>query len=506
MENEAEKPPLARALAGGDLEQVRVLIRAGADVRYRRPHGYNALLDAVHSPAVGAEPARLLAILKLLLDSGATLDGISVDKETALRTLSRLGRFDGVRMLLDAGADRAQLGWTSLMQAVVLGSLADVERELPTADLERRDWWHRTAWQLALLVGDIDKAKLLLAHGATMNPQHRGSQPATFFAIAGHHPGVLSWLIEGGAPVNAADDFGTTPLMKAVEEQSLPCVDVLLAAGADVDAASTTGSVLSRAGTAPVARRLLDAGADPGELSNDGRRALLGLPPDPDPALLTATVEEFERGHNAHGETNPERIDEPFWIGMIRSGISAHAAGQRYQASELASPIWCAERFGQSFTFLPDGRVVQIGGEHEDAYMPDFCIYNDVFVHAPDGAITIYGYPPEVFPPTDFHTATLMGDAIYLIGSLGYQGTRRYGHTPVYRVDLNSFRIDPVPTTGEAPGWIYKHRAVPHGPRAIRVWSGMRVQQQEGKEQHQGNEETFLLDLDDGRWRVAPDG
>jgi hypothetical protein len=31
---------------------------------------------------------------------------------------------------------------------------------------------------------------------------------------------------------------------------------------------------------------------------------------------------------------------------------------------------------------------VQIGSEHEDDYDPDFCIYNDVFVHGGDDSRT----------------------------------------------------------------------------------------------------------------------
>src|SRR6185503_1846850 len=118
---------------------------------------------------------------------------------------------------------------------------------------------------------------------------------------------------------------------------------------------------------------------------------------------------------------------------------------------------WSAMRFGQSITRLPDGRIVQVAGEHEDAYDEDFCIYNDVFVHEPGGAITLYGYPEDVFPPTDFHTATLVGDAIYLIGSLGYAGARRYGHTPVFRLDTRTFRIERLAPAGDPPGWIYGH-------------------------------------------------
>ena len=61
-----------------------------------------------------------------------------------------------------------------------------------------------------------------------------------------------------------------------------------------------------------------------------------------------------------------------------------------------------AQRFGQSLTLLPDGPALQFGGEHEDYYDPDFCIYNDVFVHEGDGSITIYGYPESAFPPRVF--------------------------------------------------------------------------------------------------------
>ena len=99
-----------------------------------------------------------------------------------------------------------------------------------------------------------------------------------------------------------------------------------------------------------------------------------------------------------------------------------------YQATQLlggpsaleAGPGWCFDRFGQSTTVLPDGREVLIAGEHEDYYDPDFFIYNDVVVRAPDGKVAIYGYSKEAFPPTDFHTATLLPDSIVLIGSLGY--------------------------------------------------------------------------------------
>lgn len=78
----------------------------------------------------------------------------------------------------------------------------------------------------------------------------------------------------------------------------------------------------------------------------------------------------------------------------------------------LDEPVWCFHRFGKSITEFPDGRIIEIGGEHEDYYDPDFCIYNDVVVHYGGGRFEIFGYPEEVFPPTDSHSATLVGDVI----------------------------------------------------------------------------------------------
>lgn len=83
----------------------------------------------------------------------------------------------------------------------------------------------------------------------------------------------------------------------------------------------------------------------------------------------------------------------------VRCGWNGWQAGQQFCFSSYGEnkPVWSHDRFGMSLTILPDGRFVQIAGEHEDPYDPDFCIYNDVFVHDGKGGIEIYGYPMEVF-------------------------------------------------------------------------------------------------------------
>jgi hypothetical protein len=115
--------------------------------------------------------------------------------------------------------------------------------------------------------------------------------------------------------------------------------------------------------------------------------------------------------------------------------------------------------------------------------------------------LAIFGYPEDVFPPTDFHTATLVDGAIYVIGSLGYQGSRRHGHTPVHRLDVNTFRMERLDTSGEAPGWIYEHRAVRAGPSEIRVSDGKIVTRNSAEEAHTENADAFVLDVARLLWR-----
>ena len=195
------------------------------------------------------------------------------------------------------------------------------------------------------------------------------------------------------------------------------------------------------------------------------------------------------------GRANPEQMNNPVWEWLIRSRFSAYQVGQRFNGPSAmdAGPGWCFDRFGQSSTELPDGRTILIAGEHEDYYDPDFYIYNDVVVLHPNGRVDIFGYPADVFPPTDFHTATLVGDQIIIIGNLGYPEQRKAGTTPVMMLDVSSLAISTVKTCGQFPGWIHKHEA-------ILEESGKSILIRQGKVD-QGGEDASLVENIDG-WRL----
>jgi hypothetical protein len=212
-----------------------------------------------------------------------------------------------------------------------------------------------------------------------------------------------------------------------------------------------------------------------------------------DPAVTADLFREWRTPR--FGRANPERMNNPVWEWLIRSRLDAYSATQKISASSAlaAGPGWCFNRFGQSSTKLTDGRTVLIAGEHEDHYDPDFNIYNDVVVRHPDGKVDIFGYPAEVFPPTDFHTATLVGNLIIIIGCLGYPAQRKPGTTPIFVLNLAAFAISSVQTCGMPPGWIHEHEAIlEKGEASILV--------QRGK-LDRGSEATSLVEnIDD--WRL----
>ena len=234
---------------------------------------------------------------------------------------------------------------------------------------------------------------------------------------------------------------------------------------------------------------------------------------------ITRRIFESQR-QRQFGTANPERMQIAFWEWMIRRseedrlrdcsderdpseiGNSPYELRQHFGVDLDCSqgPVWNFDRMGATRTPHPDGRVICIGGEHEDYYDPDFCIYNDVVVLDLDGSVEIYGYSLEAFPPTDFHTATLVGDRVIVIGRLGYKDERRSGATPVMVLDLATYRFEECPSHGELPGWIFGHDAELSGG-TITIRGGEVHEENDGEDTIRRNFDDFAYDIATGGWK-----
>lgn len=175
------------------------------------------------------------------------------------------------------------------------------------------------------------------------------------------------------------------------------------------------------------------------------------------------TNEEFlEWRKPRYGTENPTIINSKVWRSIIAIKEDAYSINKKHNgpSSFGNGPVWCFSRLGQSLTRV-NGKEIFIAGEHEDYYDPDFYIYNDVVVVNKDDSIDIYNYPKDVFPSTDFHSATLINKkTILIIGSLGYVRNRKTGFTQVFTLNINNFKINKKETFGENPGWIHLHRTI----------------------------------------------
>ncbi|MET3613978.1 hypothetical protein ABID16_002307 [Rhizobium aquaticum] len=442
-------------------------------------------------------------------------------------------RFAVLQRLLSAGGDPEKFGWTDIFLAVAFGSLDDLEEALTgKSDIEAVDGQERTAFLFSIQVGEIAKTKLLIDAGADILALGDCGRTPLGYAIEQDDVSMLEWLLEQGFDPEQENALGETVVFDAAELGAVRCLRKLIDFGVDIGRSRHSGTTpIQGANDRQVIEILLDAGVNPNCLDPEQLATLLGYKVDEPPEC---SMEDYRKYRSrAFGRFNPERVHNPFWTAMVRCGGSASLAEMKYSAEaralrkskastpaekaktqwndprvkpktemnfDLGYPIWCYRRFGKSINRLPDGRFVEIAGEHEDYYDPNFCIYNDVIVHDGQGRCEIYAYPADVFPPTDFHSATRVGDFILIIGNLGYVPDRKPGFTPVYRLSIASFKIEPVETKGDMPGWIHGHAARFDGRTKIRISDGRCAVWDNGKLDFVDNRNVFELDLETLTW------
>ncbi|MBV6459803.1 MAG: hypothetical protein HONBIEJF_02956 [Fimbriimonadaceae bacterium] len=496
---------ISMALKSGNLEIVEAFANHGADLHYTDDNGYTAMHHAI---LTAQDPVE---VVEYLLEQGVSPDGRSSYGEVPLVGALRDGRYEVAKLLVAGGADEAPAQWSPLLRAAAMGSLADVEHELTKdPDLDETDAVQHKSLHIALRRGDESMVKALMEKGASIRKQFAEAPSCLHCAIQSGKATLVLRMLDAGCSANETDEHDQPALVCAVEAGNLEIVQILLDRGADMSIGDGISGIIEAARDRETILFLLNAGADPAKIDRDARRKLVGLPDENDTALLAVTAEQYMAArYERPGTANPEDITEPFRLAMINAGCNAYLARDRFDdearmacgVSWQSRPpqVWCFDRFGQSVTLMPDGRSILIAGEHEDSYDPDFCIYNDVTVLHPDGTIRIFGYPYEVFEPTDFHSATLVGDFIWIIGGLGYVH-QRSGSIPVYRLSTLDYSIERMVTTGDLVPRIYEHRANLRD-QVIELRGGKAIRFRGSQEEHVDNPSVYHLNLEQGEWR-----
>lgn len=452
------------------------------------------LAESLLLQAVLRNSPELYAEVQKLIDVGVDLNEMTRYGESPIRVASRNGRFDVVELLIYSGADSAPLQFSCSMYELLFGSLEKLSQSLiENRDLEAREYWERTPFLLAVQNGNIEKAEMLLALGADLHAVGRCGKTCLQYAIDSKNTVMLDFLLCKGVSIECCDKFKSTGLIYAAEVGATDAVKFLIDNGANVFALDhIPNRAIQVASNIEIVRLLVSAGDSINDINEEIHAELVGIQCRTDPDV---DVQTFEQGwRRIFGASNPEKIENPFWLAMIKSGATAWQAASMLNASEKHVPVWCYERFGRTTNLLSDGRIIEIGGEHEDYYDPNFCIYNDVTVFDEKGLVQIYIYPESDFPPIDFHSATLVDKYIYIIGGLGYQHQRKLGLVQVFCLDTDTFNIRRIKTSGRSPGFIYNHKARLIDGKFIEVVAGTRMRVDEtGEFTYFENTEKFEL-------------
>ena len=187
---------LFQAIRNGDIAFIKAHL-AKAEIEVRDGRGATPLM---HAAAFGN-----LETLRLLPDAGANVNARNDFDATALLWSARDP--DKARLLIERGADvnaQSKQGRTPLMVASLRrGGSAIVALMLAKgADVSLKDSRNSTALSLAASAGDDETVRLLLAKGADPNIPNRSGATSINRASQGQQAKVVRLLMETGADVN----------------------------------------------------------------------------------------------------------------------------------------------------------------------------------------------------------------------------------------------------------------------------------------------------------------
>jgi ankyrin repeat protein/serine/threonine protein kinase len=282
---------LQRAVAAGNLDEVKKRIAAKADVNETGPQR----ITAVHLASEMGQPE----ILAELIEAGGRVDAVDAQR---MRPLHLAANAETVRLLIANGAE-VNTGMPSPLYMATMDGKTDVVRELlqNDANVDTSDCVTLLNW--ATFAGQIDvvkvlfelrDAKVLLAVRSVYSPLHVATSGSFgdmgSSASAQQRLDIARLLVEEGAEVNArwgsgvnplsgaAHMIGTTPLMFASQRGEEEMVRFLL--GHEADPKATNASDLTalhfaaQNGNLEVVELLLKAKADVNALTREAQTPL----------------------------------------------------------------------------------------------------------------------------------------------------------------------------------------------------------------------------------------
>jgi len=252
---------LFRAVKGyGNLDQLKKILEAGADINARDNYKRTVLMKAI----VSRRGHHRYTIIQYIIDSGVDVNAREVTGETALMQAKVLGDEKVVDMLLKAGAAISPSDQNAVYKvqdeeakrrAVYKARLGKARRlregEVKNAAAAKKAVKAKRV-KIAAKKPVIKPAPKKKAVAAKVTKSNVTSAPSRalntklFKALRGRgNLFYIQEIVKSGAAVNARDNYDRTPLMLAVGKfykfQKLAIINFLIDSGADVNARDEMG-------------------------------------------------------------------------------------------------------------------------------------------------------------------------------------------------------------------------------------------------------------------------
>lgn len=234
------QPPLHAAAEEGQLEVVKMLLGMNADLSQVDEHGRTALTYA-------AEEGQL-SVVQLLVEKGAKVNQKDDEGRTALFYAAEEGQAGVVRFLLDKGADLSLLdknGYSALDYAAEENAGEVVKTLLGTKEGASLVRGNASILVNASEEGALAVVRQLKEAGANVNAADENGHTPLMAAAEEGQEQVVEYLLSVGAEVNAKTKEGWTALLLAAQENQPDVIRLLLAKKADLEARCTYRSMSS---------------------------------------------------------------------------------------------------------------------------------------------------------------------------------------------------------------------------------------------------------------------